>query len=291
NTTIASNGSSTTLATTRRSVFPTSGDLPTKLSESFSVYDYGNDYDDTVPNPSRHTAAANGDTNEGDRILVLPLDEHDGYLRPEQTHYEPLVRQPTISTGQIYRDYWTQDGTKIRTYTDYLTERNLRPLYHNPTQDNNRYAPGHDKQLLLDDYSDKFVGLLLNGDKRDAIASDDDNGPTVSLRIYKKPRMISSDRKHKDTRHETEQRSIRDDATTKLKNKRPINNRLKTPTKKPSAISLVPFVLLTSVDRPDNWVMYHSKPSKQRKPPVTVPLLKSDAFSLSEFPKPIAEQD
>ncbi|XP_050068347.1 uncharacterized protein LOC126556858 [Anopheles maculipalpis] len=295
NTTFASNGSSFEQLATR-SGFPASGDLPMKLSESFSVYDYGNDYDDTVPNPSRQTTV-NGDTNEGDRILVLPLDEHDGYLRPEQTHYEPLVRESVISTGQTYRDYWTQDATKKRTYTtDYLTEGAFRPLYNNLTQDY-RYAPGHDKEALLDDFSDKFVGLLRNGETRDALASNEDTGLPNSLRNHKRPRMINSDRKHKDIRNRMEQRSIRDDikkdgtSTTKLKNKRPTNNRLKTPAKKPSAISLVPFVLLTSIDRPDNWVMYHSKPSKQRKPPATVPLLKNDAFSLSEFPKPIADQD
>uniref|UniRef100_A0A182YJL5 Uncharacterized protein n=1 Tax=Anopheles stephensi TaxID=30069 RepID=A0A182YJL5_ANOST len=294
NTTVASNGSST------RSVFPTSGDVPMKLSESFSVYDYGNDYDDTVPNPTRHTTTT-GDSNDADRLTVLPLDEHDGYLRPEQTHYEPLVRQSVTTTGHAYRDYWTRDGTRTRFYTDYLTDGTLRPLYDNRTQQDYyyyRYAPEHDKPLLLDDYSDKFVGQLLNGEKRDATSSHDDNGPPASLPNHnRRLRTIDSDGKHKDARYKTDQRSIRDDTTkdrtltTKLKNKRPTNNRLKTPTKKPSAISLVPFVLLTSIDRPDNWVMYHSKPSKQRKPPATIPLLKSDALSLSELPSPIADQD
>ncbi|XP_053667737.1 uncharacterized protein LOC128718088 [Anopheles marshallii] len=293
NTTSVSNESSVALTATR-SAFPTSGDLPMKLSESFSVYDYGNDYDDTVPHPSRHTVT-NADT-EGDRLQVLPLDEHDGYLRPEQTHYEPLVRQSVISADQTYRDYWTKEGTNTRHYTDYLTAGSLRPLHQDLRQDH-RYAPGHDKQLLLDDYSDKFVGLLLNGEKRDDTTRDKNDQPTVTLRNSNRSRMIDSDKTHKDARYLTEQRSIRDDiskdrtSVTKLKNKRPINNRPKTSTKKPSAISLVPFVLLTSIDRPDNWVMYHSKPSKHRKPPVTVPLLKSDTISLSELPKPIADPD
>ncbi|ETN63490.1 oxidase/peroxidase [Anopheles darlingi] len=54
---------------------------------------------------------------------------------------------------------------------------------------------------------------------------------------------------------------------------------------------MVPFVLLTNIDRPDNWIMYHSKPSKRRTPPPAVPLLKSDTFSLSELPKPIIGPD
>uniref|UniRef100_A0A182NCL8 Uncharacterized protein n=1 Tax=Anopheles dirus TaxID=7168 RepID=A0A182NCL8_9DIPT len=300
NTTSATTGSSVG-ATLTRSVFPTSGDLPMKLSESFSVYDYGNDYDDTVPDPHRHqthrpngalTAAGNG----VDQLLVLPLDEHDGYLRPEQTHFEPLVRQTVPGTGQTYRDYWTYpDETKTKRYSDYLDQKTIRPLYHDLILEH-RYAPDHDKRLLLDDYSDKFVGLVLDGDKRDAVPPQKDNDPNVRATKRNGPRKLELD--WTSTNDETDlQRSIRDETSddrtliTKLINKRPTNNRHKTATKKPSAISLVPFVLLTSIDRPDNWVMYHSKPSKNRKPPAAMPQLKSDAFSLSEFPKPIADPD
>uniref|UniRef100_A0A182M5W6 Uncharacterized protein n=1 Tax=Anopheles culicifacies TaxID=139723 RepID=A0A182M5W6_9DIPT len=294
NTTFASNDSTVAL-TASRTVFPTSGDLPMKLSESFSVFDYGNDYDDTVPTQTRPTVTY-ADT-EGDRLQVLPLDEHDGYLRPEQTHYEPLVRQSVISTNQTYRDYWTKDRSKTRNYTDYFTVGTFKPPYYHDLAQDHRYAPGHDKQLLGDDYFDKFVGLLLNGEKRDATTPDKDDRTAYDSRDPRKSRMIDYDKTQKDARYHEEQRSIRDDTSkdrtsiTKLKNKRPTNNRLKTPTKTPTAISLVPFVLLTSIERPDNWVMYHSKPSKHRKPPVAVPLLKSDTFSLSELPKPIADPD
>uniref|UniRef100_A0A182JVP7 Uncharacterized protein n=1 Tax=Anopheles christyi TaxID=43041 RepID=A0A182JVP7_9DIPT len=297
NTPFATDDTATTLTrTVTRSGFPTSGDLPMKLSESFSVYDYNdNDYDYTVPNPTRQQSATSADI-DGDR---LALEEHDGYLRPEQTHFEPLVRPGVlVTTGQTYRDYWTNEKHKTRRYADYKNVTTFGPLYHtHATYD--RYAPAHDEQLLLDDYSDKYVGLLLNGGKRDTLSLDNDNGPKLSITKRKRPRMIDNDWQGKDKRDSTEQRSIRDETgkdrrtlATKLKNKRPTNHhRLKTSTKKPSAISLVPFVLLTSIDRPDNWVMYHSKPSKRRKPPVAVPLLKSDSFSLSEFPTPIAEQD
>lgn len=56
-------------------------------------------------------------------------------------------------------------------------------------------------------------------------------------------------------------------------------------------IALVPFVLLTSIERPDNWVMFNVAKSKKRNPLPDVPQLKSDAFSLSELPKPISAED
>ncbi|XP_055633524.1 uncharacterized protein LOC129773887 [Toxorhynchites rutilus septentrionalis] len=56
-------------------------------------------------------------------------------------------------------------------------------------------------------------------------------------------------------------------------------------------IALVPFVLLTSIDRPDNWVMFNVAKSKERRPLPDVPQLKSDIFSLSELPKPIFAED
>ncbi|XP_058118566.1 uncharacterized protein LOC131284054 [Anopheles ziemanni] len=260
-----------------RTFLPT-GDLPMKLSESFSTYDYDNaDYDET--RPDRLTQRPN--THATDGTDFGQLEDHDGYLRPEQTHFEPLVRDRDVTGAHTYRDYWTPDRTKTRTYADQL-DPNARPLHADdgPNTDvYRRYAPGHDGQLLVDEYSDKFVGLLLDVDGRDGTAGDQ--------------------RETKRKRNRPEPRSIRDgtdrDRTTltKLKDKRPNNHhRPKVPVpKKPAAISLVPFVLLTSIDRPDNWVMYNSKPSKRRKPPRAVPLLKSDTFSLSEFPSPIADPD
>ncbi|XP_053698742.1 uncharacterized protein LOC128745689 [Sabethes cyaneus] len=56
-------------------------------------------------------------------------------------------------------------------------------------------------------------------------------------------------------------------------------------------IALVPFVLLTSIERPDNWVMFNVAKSKKRNPLPEVPLLKSDVYSLSELPKPISAED
>lgn len=246
-----------------------------KLSESFSTYDYDNaDYDET--RPDRLTQRPNSHATE-----LVQLEDHDGYLRPEQTHFEPLVRDRDLTGAHTYRDYWTPDRTKTRTYADQL-DANIRPLYGPITDAYRRYAPGHDEQLLLDEYSDKFVGLLLDADGRDGTTGDH-RGRTVTKRQRTRP----------------EPRSIRDDTDrerttlTKLKDKRPNNHhRPKVPVpKKPAAISLVPFVLLTSIDRPDNWVMYNSKPSKRRKPPPAVPSLKSDTFSLSEFPSPIADPD
>ncbi|XP_058467480.1 uncharacterized protein LOC131440325 isoform X2 [Malaya genurostris] len=61
--------------------------------------------------------------------------------------------------------------------------------------------------------------------------------------------------------------------------------------RKPPGIALVPFVLLTSIERPDNWVMFNVAKSKKRKPLPEVPLLKSELFSLSELPKPISADD
>lgn len=248
-----------------------------KLSESFSTYDYDNaDYDET--RPDRLTNRPNSHAIEGTDLVQL--EDHDGYLRPEQTHFEPLVRDRDLTGAYTYRDYWTQDRTKTRTYADQL-DTNVRPLYADLEPDTDlyrRYAPGHDEQLLLDEYSDQFVGQLLDATGRDGTTGDHRDRPmTKRKRNRPEPRSIRDDTDRKRT------------TLTKLKDKRP-HNRPKVP-KKPAAISLVPFVLLTSIDRPDNWVMYNSKPSKRRKPPPAVPLLKSDTFSLSEFPSPIADPD
>ncbi|XP_058813626.1 uncharacterized protein LOC131677682 isoform X2 [Topomyia yanbarensis] len=56
-------------------------------------------------------------------------------------------------------------------------------------------------------------------------------------------------------------------------------------------IALVPFVLLTSIERPDNWVMFNVAKSKKRNPLPEVPQLKSELFSFSELPKPISAED
>uniref|UniRef100_A0A182J2E0 Uncharacterized protein n=1 Tax=Anopheles atroparvus TaxID=41427 RepID=A0A182J2E0_ANOAO len=263
-----------------RTILPT-GDLPMLLSESFSAYDYTDtDYDETRPDrlTKRPNQVIPNHTANGE----LPLEDHDGYLRPEQTHYEPLVRDRDDVGTQTYRDYWAQK-TK-RTYAGQLDKQHdMRPLYEDRRSEGlyQRYAPGHDEQLLLDEYSDKYVGLILDG----RTVHDNDHDRTTGRKQTRKP----------------EPRSIRGDTTdkerttlTKLKDKRPNIHRPKAPAaglKKPATISLVPFVLLTSIDRPDNWVMYHSKPSKRRKPPPAVPLLKSDTFALSEFPTPIADQE
>ncbi|XP_053670498.1 uncharacterized protein LOC128720823 [Anopheles nili] len=289
NSTITTANGSSAVPVVSRSVF-TSGDLPMKLSQSFSTDDYGTDYDhddddadrtrqDTKPQTQNGLDGTATNVRDADRLLVLPIDEHDGYLRPEQTHYEPLVRVSEPSMAMGYRDYWTNDRTNVGTYAGYLDRKTPTPLHRDGTSDS-RYAPGHDQPLLLDDYSDRFVGLLLDDAKRDL----DKRTRTVKTKVE---RTLPQQRSIRDRPSKTKTPPV-----TKLKNKRPISNGLATTlTKKPSSIALVPFVLLTSIDRPDNWVMYHSKPSKNRKPPIAVPLLKSDAFSLSEFPKPIADPD
>ncbi|XP_055523825.1 uncharacterized protein LOC129717733 [Wyeomyia smithii] len=80
--------------------------------------------------------------------------------------------------------------------------------------------------------------------------------------------------------------------------RRPINSKRPTVSKqglnhdrRQQGIPLVPFVLLTSIERPDNWVMFNVAKSKKRKPLPEVPLLKSDVYSLSELPKPISAED
>ncbi|XP_052869946.1 uncharacterized protein LOC128275474 [Anopheles cruzii] len=239
-------------------------DLPSKLSESFSVDDYDDDQDNRLTPTDDKLTSSSSKQDFGDHRQGPVPDDHDGYLRPEQTHFEPLVRQ--TATAQTYRDYW---HTERRHYRDYYPDRN--GLHHGDVpQTLVRYASAYDKPLLLDDYSDKFVGLLRDEDA--LLAPDGTSGPT--------------------NQHTSKERSVRTDDTKdtrQTKDKRPTNHRLKVPGGKPSSISLVPFVLLTNIDRPDNWVMYHSKPSKHRKPPV--PLLKSDVFSLNELPTPIVGPD
>ncbi|XP_055586753.1 uncharacterized protein LOC129739336 [Uranotaenia lowii] len=69
--------------------------------------------------------------------------------------------------------------------------------------------------------------------------------------------------------------------------RRPTGNQ----TRRQPGIAMVPFVLLTSIERPDNWLMFNVAKSKKRNPLPEVPQLKSDIFSLSELPKPIVAED
>uniref|UniRef100_A0A182F8F5 Uncharacterized protein n=1 Tax=Anopheles albimanus TaxID=7167 RepID=A0A182F8F5_ANOAL len=267
----ASNG---TRHTSLSSTFPLPSDLPMKLSESFPTNDYDDYQDDQTNLQTKRDDPLDRPTAE--RLQ----EEHDGYLRPEQTHFEPLVRP---DRPLAYRDYYRDGSTKTLPYRrDYTATADRTrsdvdsPLLYRPDATQTvRYASTYNDPLLLDDYSDKFVGLLILDD-----SDHDHHQDHGALR--------------------PKERSIRDDVTTQMDgkqitrlkhDKRPNGNKHKGVPLASSTISMVPFVLLTNIDRPDNWVMYHSKPSKRRKPPPPVPLLKSDTFSLSELPQPIIGPD
>uniref|UniRef100_A0A903WPU3 Oxidase/peroxidase n=2 Tax=Anopheles darlingi TaxID=43151 RepID=A0A903WPU3_ANODA len=182
----ASNG--TRLASLSSSSLPS--DLPMKLSESFSTNDY-DDYQDY-----QTTLQTKRDEAIGRPTIERLQEEHDGYLRPEQTHFEPLVR-PDSNRLLAYRDYYGDGATRTLPYRQDFTATADRtrndidsPLFRPDAPQTVRYASTYNDPLLLDDYSDKFVGLLLLDD---------------------------SDRHDRRQGHRTirlKERSIRDDVTT-----------------------------------------------------------------------------
>lgn len=311
-----------------------------------------------------------------DPELTSNIDEHDGYLRPEQNLYEPLKKTSDLETYRNYsafnddrrrqtaapyevptgRVLWT-DGYDLGRYaeryqlheTDDQRDQFVGPYIHS---DNTGLASSTDSTTKLDltepteqndteDHDDKLDETILTEDVRpdayddlqDSRQNEDSTSklstkldltdgdfnldertsdfPDIHARTSNKDPIQSLLDSNSDNANELPKLprfdvpDSTDDGTrqTSTPTRRPTNpSRKRRPTrpKRPTTqthdrrqpgIALVPFVLLTSIERPDNWVMFNVAKSKKRNPLPEVPLLKSDVFSLSELPKPIAEED
>lgn len=333
-------------------------DLPTRLDTKHDSYDY--DSLMALPDPE----------------LTSNIDEHDGYLRPEQNLYEPLKKTSDLETYRNYSAF--NDDRRRQTAAPY--EAPTGRVLWTDGYDLGRYAERYQLHET-DDQRDQFVGPYIHSDKT-GLASSTDSTAKLDLT---EPTEQNDTEDHDDKLDETiltedvrpdayddlQDSRQNEDSTSKLStkldltdgdfnldertsdfpdihartsNKDPIQSLLdsnsdnanelpklprfdvpdstddgtrqtSTPTRRPTnpsrkrrptrpkrpttqthdrrqpGIALVPFVLLTSIERPDNWVMFNVAKSKKRNPLPEVPLLKSDVFSLSELPKPIAEED
>lgn len=316
--------------------------LPTRLISPLR-HDYDDDYDSLVPDSSN--TASN-------------IDEHDGYLRPEQNLYEPLKKTSDLET---YRNYSTFNGDRRRQTAAPYEVPTGRVLWTDGTQ-LGRYADRYQQNVDMDDHRDQFVGPYIDKTRQTTLRStidlteqhdtedtepirlnEDSNqtnkistkldltSPTDQLNDVNEPTDLLTDLTDPTNDfHDTDARTANKDSiqsildsdsdsetahelpklprfdqdtpstttTNPLKRKRrpTRTKRPTTPThgtndRRQPGIALVPFVLLTSIERPDNWVMFNVAKSKKRNPLPEVPQLKSDVFSLSELPKPIAEED
>ncbi|EDS31351.1 oxidase/peroxidase [Culex quinquefasciatus] len=301
-------------------------DLPTRID---AKHDY--DYDSLIPDG-----------------LTSNIDEHDGYLRPEQNAYEPLKKTPDLET---YRNYSAFNNVDRRRQTAAPYEVPTGRVLWTDGHDLGRYAEAYQLHET-DDRRDQFVGPYIdqtghdtttdsadqttNVTERNDTEDDDDKVDETILTEDVEEDAISTKldltadfpdtharTSHKDTIHalldvdsdnanelpklprfdqpdsDDDVDATRPSSTTRrttsrkrrpTRPKRPTNHATTNDRRQPG-IALVPFVLLTSIERPDNWVMFNVAKSKKRNPLPEVPQLKSDVFSLSELPKPIAEED
>lgn len=313
--------------------------LPTRLHSPLK-HDYDDDYDSLVPDSSHTTSN---------------VDEHDGYLRPEQNLYEPLKKTSDLET---YRNYSAFNGDRRRQTAAPYEVPTGRVLWTDGTQ-LGRYADRYQQNVDMDDHQDQFVGPYIDKTTLRSTTEQNDTKYTEPIRqneklqysnqtnkVSTKLDLTSTTDQLNDTDeptdhltdltdptsdfHDTDARTANKDSiqsildsdsdsatanelpklprfdqdtpstttTNPLKRKRR-PTRTKRPTtathatsdRRQPGIALVPFVLLTSIERPDNWVMFNVAKSKKRNPLPEVPQLKSDVFSLSELPKPIAEED
>ncbi|XP_065095856.1 uncharacterized protein LOC135717641 isoform X2 [Ochlerotatus camptorhynchus] len=139
-------------------------------------------------------------------------------------------------------------------------------------------------------------------DRVDAIESILPVDETETINDLSKPPLLTDPTRRPDKTPHRPQRPDRR-TTSNPRRRRPTSNSKRPTTtgtthghghhndRRQPGIALVPFVLLTSIERPDNWVMFNVAKSKKRNPLPDVPQLKSDAFSLSELPKPISAED
>lgn len=301
-------------------------DLPTRID---AKHDY--DYDSLIPDG-----------------LTSNIDEHDGYLRPEQNAYEPLKKTPDLET---YRNYSAFNNVDRRRQTAAPYEVPTGRVLWTDGHDLGRYAEAYQLHET-DDRQDQFVGPYIDQTGHDTTTdsadqttnvterndTEDDDGKVDETILTEDVEEDAISTKldltadfpdthartsHKDTIHalldvdsdnanelpklprfdqpdsDDDVDATRPSSTTRrttsrkrrpTRPKRPTNHATTNDRRQPG-IALVPFVLLTSIERPDNWVMFNVAKSKKRNPLPEVPQLKSDVFSLSELPKPIAEED
>lgn len=203
-----------------------------------------------------------------------PQDDFDGYLRPETSFYVPLKNKfkPTYND---YSKYNLKPETSTPNSVRFVYLENvLHKYYQGKSGDDgdkqglydrgqtNRYAEIYDKHLN-DKNSDDFISMTrtMTDDKTDHKKETDD-----SLDIDGTD--IESDENYDNY----------DDETLQL------DGRSKNGQQN---LFLVPFKVLTKIDRPDNWVNRETTDEDLKSRLPEVPSLRQDENLAQEVPKPL----
>lgn len=131
-------------------------DLPTRID---AKHDY--DYDSLIPDG-----------------LTSNIDEHDGYLRPEQNAYEPLKKTPDLET---YRNYSAFNNVDRRRQTAAPYEVPTGRVLWTDGHDLGRYAEAYQLHET-DDRQDQFVGPYIDQTGHDTTTDSADQTTNVTER-------------------------------------------------------------------------------------------------------------
>lgn len=194
---------------------------------------------------------SNGESDDDD-------DDFDGYLRPENSFYIPIKNKHKPSYND-YSQYNVQpEASKakfyfienvLHKYFEGKSEKDYEGLY--DPQPIKRYAEFYDKHLT-EKLSDDFVALTRT------INDDDKNDET-------------------NVNHDNDDETLSESVEIKGRSRGGQEN-----------IFLVPFKVLTEVDRPDNWVNINKTTDQDLKAKLPeVPQLRQDNDVTKELPKPI----
>ncbi|KXJ70822.1 hypothetical protein RP20_CCG022399 [Aedes albopictus] len=228
-----------------------------------------NEHDYTADDAQEHTPTATP-TESTDDSREQDLTNHNDHDAPKDLHPH-LTTKPSSTKGQTYYDEYDDESDDIHDDPPNSDSIDLQTLLN--IQDIHARTP---------DRPDPIESILPLDENE--TSNDPPKIPQVDNQTTQRP-------------HRPDRRP-----TPHQRRRRPTNSHGKRPTataatttghndRRQPGIALVPFVLLTSIERPDNWVMFNVAKSKKRNPLPDVPQLKSDAFSLSELPKPISAED
>jgi hypothetical protein len=207
-------------------------------------------------------------------------DTFDGYLRPDANFYVP-TKNKHKPTYNDYSNYNIKPETSTANSVKFVYLENVLHKYYegkssivnedaeglyDPAQ-TKRYAEIYDEHLT-DKKSDDFFSLTrtMTDDKTD------DKKTHYNSNDFDASELDDTDNDESDIYYDSDDKTVKLDGRSK-------NGQQQN-------LFLVPFKLLTKIDRPDNWVNKDTddKNLKSRLP--EVPALKQDEDVAREFPKP-----
>lgn len=200
--------------------------------------------------PSHATFSKPSSAFSHDQTGVESEDSFDGYLRPETSFYIPFNHKPKPS----YNDY---------------SKYNSKP---------EASAANNVKYFYMENVLHKYYESKTNGGDRDDEGGLYDRQPTK--------RYAEFYDQHLNVKSSNEFVSLARTLTDRKTLDNKISSRRNDELDRPQNIFLVPFKLLTKIDRPDNWVDMTTSDDKKSQLP-EVPALEQDGNVARELPKPI----